>query len=311
MASFACPQCKQTLRVPDTVLGRKVKCPQCGATFATRAPLPAGPSAPVVEPSKRPAAPANREQITRQPNRAAAPVRQDEEVLDVLPADPPPPSPDARATGPAVTFTVQVQKDPLKRLKGRFQATLTPDGLRLRRGKAEVLIPRNTEAEYQGRNRLAIELEGRTVQLQIVKWISYQNRLTEDLVSYLHGKRESLPARDYSLPWYLTALVVLPMGIPILTLGGALPGALGFGLCAINAAIVQREKWSSAVRALVAGGVVLLGYGGLAALVLGTVLVNAYRAGQGTTPNPPPALQHLPQPNPPGNNPLVPRPRNP
>jgi predicted Zn finger-like uncharacterized protein len=52
-----CPSCNRKLRVPDDLLGKKVKCPTCGTTFTAaesngglpdeeRRPAPAGPPAP-------------------------------------------------------------------------------------------------------------------------------------------------------------------------------------------------------------------------------------------------------------------------
>jgi len=42
-----CPQCERQLRVPDALLGKKVKCPSCGTTFAATAAPPAEPEAEV------------------------------------------------------------------------------------------------------------------------------------------------------------------------------------------------------------------------------------------------------------------------
>jgi hypothetical protein len=38
--------------------------------------------------------------------------------------------------------------------------------------------------------------------------------------------------RDYSLPWYFYLVSAQPLGIPIVTLGGAIPAVLGVGLAA-------------------------------------------------------------------------------
>ncbi len=52
----SCPQCQRKLRVPDELLGKKVKCPGCGLTFTAAADAPAppvSPSAMGTEPSRR------------------------------------------------------------------------------------------------------------------------------------------------------------------------------------------------------------------------------------------------------------------
>ncbi|HWG47062.1 MAG TPA: hypothetical protein VN688_30135 [Gemmataceae bacterium] len=306
MASFACPQCKQTLLVADAVLGRNVKCPKCGTIFATRAPAspPAVPSAPATPPKR----PASAEQIAKRPAHIAPPrPKPVEDAVDLLPADRSPVSNNQGSKGGHVTFTAIVRNDPEKLLKGRHQGSLSPEGVRLQQGKKRTaLIPLGTPAKYLGGSRLAIELDGRTVQLQIAKWISYQNRLAEDLVSYLHGDRSSLPNSSYILPWYFVVFVLLPIGIPILTLGGALPGAVGFGLCGINAMIVQREKWPGVLRGFLAAGLALLGYLGIGALVLGTALLHYYRAEGVDTKKRPVSVQRTP-PAVPAGNPPAPR----
>jgi predicted Zn finger-like uncharacterized protein len=36
-----CPTCSRKLRIPDELLGKKVKCPQCGNAFVASASAPA------------------------------------------------------------------------------------------------------------------------------------------------------------------------------------------------------------------------------------------------------------------------------
>ena len=38
-----CPQCERKLRVPEDLLGKKVKCPTCGNTFTAEVPSAAPP----------------------------------------------------------------------------------------------------------------------------------------------------------------------------------------------------------------------------------------------------------------------------
>lgn len=42
-----CPQCERQLRVPDDLVGKKVKCPTCGTTFTAEVAATAAPEAPV------------------------------------------------------------------------------------------------------------------------------------------------------------------------------------------------------------------------------------------------------------------------
>jgi predicted Zn finger-like uncharacterized protein len=53
-----CPKCERKLRVPDELIGKKVKCPTCSETFtATVAPGGEAPAAPPSEPPPRPRPP--------------------------------------------------------------------------------------------------------------------------------------------------------------------------------------------------------------------------------------------------------------
>jgi predicted Zn finger-like uncharacterized protein len=56
-----CPQCERKLRVPEELLGKKVKCPTCGNTFTAEAG-PAG-----APPSPPPPPPAEEERPSRRP----------------------------------------------------------------------------------------------------------------------------------------------------------------------------------------------------------------------------------------------------
>jgi predicted Zn finger-like uncharacterized protein len=56
-----CPSCNRKLRVPDDLLGKKVKCPTCGTTFTAGGdaapPPPAEEELPAPAPARRPAPP--------------------------------------------------------------------------------------------------------------------------------------------------------------------------------------------------------------------------------------------------------------
>jgi predicted Zn finger-like uncharacterized protein len=62
-----CPSCSRTLRVPDDLLGKNVKCPTCGTTFTASAEAPP---------------PEEEEPAARAPARAPAPPPDDDEERD-------------------------------------------------------------------------------------------------------------------------------------------------------------------------------------------------------------------------------------
>jgi predicted Zn finger-like uncharacterized protein len=72
-----CPNCSRKLRIPDELLGKKVKCPQCGNAFTASA------SAPPPEEMEEEPAPAPRA-AARRP--AAPPPAEEEEYEEEAPA---------------------------------------------------------------------------------------------------------------------------------------------------------------------------------------------------------------------------------
>ncbi len=71
-----CPSCQRELRVPDELIGKKVKCPACSQTFTATAagpeaapPVPGGPS--VMEPVSSQPQPAPRDQYEEVPGEYA------------------------------------------------------------------------------------------------------------------------------------------------------------------------------------------------------------------------------------------------
>jgi hypothetical protein len=267
-----CTACKRSLKLPRSYLGRTVKCPLCKTAFTAAADgaAPERIVAAATKSSRPPAAPPSlpetgvvpREAVRAKSARAASdgPPRFEDDDLDD--------SPQSRRSR-AFAFKIQVKKDPKRELKGQFQATATTNGLRLQQGKKwDLRVPVGSEARHQKGNVLTVDIEGRRVDLAIASFTLYRERLAQDLTRLLQGKRDGLDPERYQVPWYLYAPAVLPLGIPIITLGGAIPGALGFGLAGGCVAVAQRERWSVPVRLAVSLGLVLAGYGALAGLLV-------------------------------------------
>jgi hypothetical protein len=195
-------------------------------------------------------------------------------------------------------------KDPKARLKGRLQARWAPEGLLLRQPKSdEILVPVGSEAETLGPGKFSVEVGRRQVTLAVAGVALYQQRLAEDVVAYLNGKRRGPDPRGYSIPWYLFAPAFLPLGIPIVTLGGALWAALGAGLFGACLAVARIEKLPAGVRVLLSLLLAGLGYGIVFAVVLAVGIVqwmsqnqsNPAAVNPGVAP-PRPAPQPLPRP---------------
>jgi predicted Zn finger-like uncharacterized protein len=85
-----CPQCQRKLRVPDELLGKKVRCPSCGTSFAAGTSEQALPTAPLQEedaspPARRKSAPSPAEEYgveEEAPQRRRRPPEPEEEDLD-------------------------------------------------------------------------------------------------------------------------------------------------------------------------------------------------------------------------------------
>ncbi|MFQ5807972.1 MAG: hypothetical protein ACE5JM_00005, partial [Armatimonadota bacterium] len=139
------------------------------------------------------------------------------------------------------------------------------------RKRHDFLIPPGTPTRYLGKNRLSTYYGSEVIEVTVAKFGCYQNRLARDLTTFMNQQVAYLHPWNYTLPWYFYLLSILPVGIPVLTLGGAIWGALGFGLAAGNFAIAQQEDWPVSHRVGLALLLTVAGYGlalllGLAAL---------------------------------------------
>lgn len=134
-------------------------------------------------------------------------------------------------------------------LKGAFQVTVTPEGLHFKQGrKLEFLVPAGTPAEYLKANRFRIHLPDYQIELTVTLFGSYTYRLTRDLVAFMNRQMWAPEAGAHRMPWPLWILALLPVGIPLATMGGAIPGAIGGALVMVNYSLLQNEDWAPAVR---------------------------------------------------------------
>jgi predicted Zn finger-like uncharacterized protein len=250
----ACPNCRQSLSVPDHGLGKSVRCPRCSTVFVAQAqpaapPAPSAPpqpTAPHVAPGPPPLPPSAGEAFAPYP----------------VGVRPPGFAPSAAAGPPGdfkpLEFVVGVKSDPEKVLKGHFKARLAPDGLRLSQSKKpDLLLPIGTPARHLEKNRFSVLIEGREVELQALKLGGYQQRLTADVVALLNRQANRLDPRGYTIEWYLMAIAVLPL-ILVIVPGGALWGAVGGGTAAACLGIAQQEKLPAAARLAISLGLSLV-----------------------------------------------------
>ncbi len=159
-----------------------------------------------------------------------------------------------------MTLKIVAKSEPRDAAKGQFQCQISDDAVTLSRRKKQITIPVGAEARYVGKNRIDVTLPDYRLELLVTKFGSFQNRLAKDLAAFLSGQGDRPVVTDYAMPWYFFVVSALPLGIPILTLGGVLPAVIGFGLSGACFGIVQNEERSVQSRLLAAGALVFLGY---------------------------------------------------
>lgn len=284
-----CLYCGKKVRVARGWLGRDVRCPHCESSFTATVekPAPKPPPRPASTPGRPRSAPWQPGASSGPPSQESSPPSS--ESIDIGRAPPPSTSPGVtrimreerdqvreESVGVALLrFAATVVADPEGKVQGKYHCEVTPEGLRLKQGSREEFIALGTPTEYAGDNQISVIWDLRRVELAISRRLSNNRRLAEDVVAFLEGKmdwRLLLPGK-YVLPWYLLALLFLPLGLPALALVARAPGGgagvtlwagVGVGLAVACLLLVQRESWPAGKRLLV--GLVLVGIGYLALL---------------------------------------------
>lgn len=211
-AAIKCACCKRPLRVPENVLGRLVQCPLCLDEFVAEADPSAQAPAKHAVPRPQPAAVlAPKEQVTEVEEIEEIPAWVEPDAEAALPKKR---MHETRPVKPLI-FPVLVTRDPDRILRGRMEAELTADGLYLRQPRqAPAFAAVGGGARYLGANRLALTVEGREVEVTVVKpWTSVYH-LARDTAAYLDGRADFPNGRAYDLPWYLFMLPPVFVALP-------------------------------------------------------------------------------------------------
>lgn len=158
-------------------------------------------------------------------------------------------------------FKLTVTSDPARILRGVLRAELTSDGLILTRPKGEpLLIPVHTPAAIPRGNVVTIHIDGRDVTFKVSKFSSYNSRLARLVVETLYPDGGRRTPVNIGIEWYLVAASFLPIGIVLLTLGGAVWGALTAVLIGLNFMLAQLETVPRFVRLGLIAMLSLFGY---------------------------------------------------
>jgi LSD1 subclass zinc finger protein len=304
-----CPGCKKPLQLPDGSQGKQVRCPMCQTIFAVgpaRPPAPPAPAAPppppvrqpsgAVKPQAAPPAPPKPpppDADTPPPRSRRSAAAEDREDVPRPRTKPKRDADDRRRQepAPALRLVLGVAYDPDREMKGDYVGELTDTGLRLRQGDDKIRVKVGSPVEHRRGNQIEIDVDGRPVQFHVKGFAQGEgppppaqlgglrvnrHRLAADLAAFLRGDRdEPLRVADYMLPWYLFAVGALPLGIPIVTLGGWIPVIGALLLSGGAFAIVQRDRWPVLVRLAASLALSVVGYG----VVIGLYVLVSYITG--------------------------------
>jgi hypothetical protein len=152
----------------------------------------------------------------------------------------------ARRGPKGLTFGVFITRDSDRELRGRVEAELSDEGLYLYKGDSSLrVLPGRGTARYRGGNRFALKVEGRQLELTLIK----------------------------GLPWYLSLMPLLALGIPALALPFEVPSDdSGFAalwvfgsllLLGLGYLFLYGPRWPLGARLGTTGGLLGLGYLGL------------------------------------------------
>ena len=272
--AISCASCSRPLRIPTDLLGRTVRCPFCTDAFVA-----------VADPTiKLDEAPANKAAAAEEegapapglPSAAVAlmepepPVVEESFTVDLAgPAKP------AAPPKPWSTW-VFVRNDSERRLWGEMQAEISADGVRLYRGRKDLLVPVGCEATWVGGSLVRVVVGSRTVDFQLKKKHAYKSRLAADLAGFLNGDRPMPANRGYRWPWYQWLVLLAPLALIGVLIAGELPetetrGLKGFGIVMFALLVPLLVYWLWHMERLRVG----LRWGGSAVLVGGAFFCTA------------------------------------
>ena len=245
-----CPECQQKLRLPDAVMGKRVRCPGCGTGVATTG------HGKDTDPRKETPSDvrAERPEKSRKVEKST-PSAQGAQVSLAEAAD------HSVVVG---KLPIRIVKDSEKTLLGPWTGELTANGLTLtRKGKEPVTFPAGQATSSFHKGRVFIDTTSRHLELSVGLMLTYNRPLAENLVDFLNGNRPAFDPNVYRIPSNLSGLLLLPLlvttvgmqlgqgkGVLVGALVGAVAGGLGGCALGICLAIVRRQKWAEAIRIL-------------------------------------------------------------
>src|SRR5262249_19563423 len=159
--AISCTSCTRPLRIPSELVGQTVRCPFCTDAFLAVA----DPSIKLEEAVLNKAA-VHIEEMAREERTVALlepepPVVQESFTVDLEGPVKPPKPPKAWSTW------VFVRNDSERRLWGEMQAEISAEGVRLYRGRKELIVPVGCEATWVSGGLVRVTVGSRTVEFQL------------------------------------------------------------------------------------------------------------------------------------------------
>ncbi|MCS7045817.1 MAG: hypothetical protein NZO58_05630, partial [Gemmataceae bacterium] len=151
-----------------------------------------------------------------------------------------------------VKFRALVKTKTAALKKGNYEAAIDEQGMLIKKNRKETIdLPLGTPIAHKGKNLIDVEIDGEWSTIAVMRFRTYNQRFSQALVDFMNGNLKRLDIADYEIPWPMFILVLVPWGIPIITLGGALPIVLGAAVSGANFAIISRENWSPSMRVVI------------------------------------------------------------
>ena len=135
--------------------------------------------------------------------------------------------------------------------KGIYDARLSKDGLQLagKKNGAVINIAVGSPACHAGKASIGVTYEAESLTLRVLGVRLDNEGLAVAIADYLSGKQKDLPdVHDFQVSTLLFVMSCLPGLIPVITLGGAIPAVVGFGLVGLCLGISKNRKTPLAAR---------------------------------------------------------------
>ena len=142
-----------------------------------------------------------------------------------------------------MSFSVDVGSKAKGVAKGNHEARFEEGALVLqKRSKTETIsIPVGTPAQCDDKGMIHLTYQDVPITIRVLGVTIDNKAMGNDLAAYLNGQQAAPQVDNYKVPGYLIAMACLPLLVPIVTLGGAIPGSIG-AMLAFSCLILAKKN---------------------------------------------------------------------